>query len=153
MYAGLFSAKRSFASRQHLRYIRNPLDAAKNQPFIFREHYSSPREALGRRVCLSVWPDNNSWTKWHHIPKQFYRTALGNCHGVKLAKSWLQFKNIFIVSFSIIFGTTSFPADVEVPRSSRKFVDFTSSSEPCLGGVTIFVFRNCLLYTSPSPRD
>jgi len=41
--------------------------------------------------------------------KQFYQTALGNCYGLKLAKCWLQFKQINVmVLFIRIFGTFSF---------------------------------------------
>jgi len=46
----------------------------------------------------------------YNTRKQFYRTALGNCYGLKLAKCWLQFfNNKFIVLFTIIFATLAFP--------------------------------------------
>jgi len=47
---------------------------------------------------------------WKNIWKPFYKTAFGNCFGLKLPKCWLQFKKkIFSVSLIIIFGTLSYP--------------------------------------------
>ena len=47
---------------------------------------------------------------WKNIWKPFYKTAFGNCFGLKLPKCWLQFKkNFFSVSLIIIFGTLSYP--------------------------------------------
>ena len=52
------------------------------------------------------------------IRKQFYQTALENCHGLKLPKCWLQFKKQ-ILSFIIIFSTLSFPTRAAVDRGSK----------------------------------
>ena len=46
--------------------------------------------------------------------KAIYQKALGNCYGLKLPKCWLQFENKFIVLFIIIFGTLSFPVDLQL---------------------------------------
>ena len=66
--------------------------------------------------------------------KQFYQTALGNSCGSKLPKC--SFKNKFIVSYTIILGTLSFPINrltrvvtfTSLPRSSafllQEFVNF-----------------------------
>jgi len=58
--------------------------------------------------------------------KQFYQTALGNSHGLKLPKCWLQFKKKKYCVVVIIFGTLSFPNTdyIIVPAVKRVSVCF-----------------------------
>jgi len=94
---------------------------------------------MGTKVCRYNWhsADSLGWPfpilKYRYIfrikyTKQFYRTAHGNCYGLKLAKCRLQFKkNKYIVSFIIIFGTISFRIQSCVDDMHRQR---TCSAEP-----------------------
>jgi len=71
-----------------------------------------------------------------NIRKQFYRTALGNCYGLKLPNSRLQFKSVHFRSLYIVGFTMASSASYQTVGEQRH-ADTTFSVECGVGVVAL----------------
>jgi len=71
-----------------------------------------------------------------NILKQFYRTALGNCYGLKLPHSRLQFKSVHFRSLYIVCFTMASSASYQTVGEQRH-ADTTFSVECGVGVVAL----------------
>ena len=98
----------------------------------------------------------NMLIHFFQIWKQFYQTALGNCHCLKLPKRWLQFKKKKNYCFIfIIFGTVSIPVTAEkleqwqqISKHTQRIVQKVHCTQ--VGKQACLKYRPIIAYTAIS---
>ena len=89
----------------------------------------------------------NIFLEWN-IRKRFYRNALGNCYGLKLAKCWSHLKNKFIV---IYYNCRHLSFPFPCATLSQKLWTYISRLRPSIsftfgGGITRQSLLQCRLF-------